>query len=85
MGKTANNVWLQKWKEKVGEEEAARVSKEATDRGTAEDEFAEQFFNGDDIYSDLSQAPKDVIQMTKDLIRIAQTGVEEVWGQEQVL
>ena len=85
LGKTANNVWLQKWKEKVGEEEAARVSKEATDRGTAVHEFAEQFFNGDDIYSDLSQAPKDVIQMTKDLIRIAQTGVEEVWGQEQVL
>ena len=85
LGKTANNVWLQKWKEKVGEEEAARVSKEATDRGTAVHEFAEQFFNGDDIYSDLSQSPKDVIQMTKDLIRIAQTGVEEVWGQEQVL
>ena len=32
LGKTADNTWLQKWKERVGEEEAARVSKEATDR-----------------------------------------------------
>jgi len=85
LGKTANNVWLQKWKEKVGEEEAARVSKEATDRGTAVHEFAEQHFNGEDIYSKLSQEKSDVIQMSKDLIRIAESGVEDVWGQEQVL
>jgi ATP-dependent exoDNAse (exonuclease V) beta subunit len=85
LGKTANNVWLQKWKEKVGEEEAARVSKEATDRGTAVHEFAEQHFNGEAIHSALSQAPRDVIQMTKDLIRIGESGVDEVWGQEQVL
>ena len=34
LGKTSNQIWLQKWREKVGEEEAARISKEATDRGT---------------------------------------------------
>ena len=84
LGKTANNVWLQNGKKKL-EKRKQLVSQKATDRGTAVHEFAEQFFNGDDIYSDLSQAPRDVIQMTKDLIRIAQTGVEEVWGQEQVL
>ena len=59
-----------------------RVSKEATDRGTAVHEFAEQFFNGDDIFRP-SQAPKDVIQMTKDLIRITQTGVEGMGGKNK--
>ena len=45
LGKTANNVWLQAWKDKVGEEEAARISKEATDRGTLIHEYAEKHFN----------------------------------------
>ena len=40
LGKTADNTWLQKWIERVGEEEAARVSKEATDRGTLVHEYA---------------------------------------------
>ena len=85
LGKTANNLWLQKWKDKVGEEEAARISKEATDRGTLVHEYAERYFNGEDIYSDLANETSDVIQMSKDLIRITETGVEEIWGQEQVL
>ena len=86
LGKTANNVWLQKWKDKVGEEEAARISKEATDRGTLVHEYAERYFNNDAlIYSDLANETSDVIQMSKDLIKIAETGVEEIWGQEQVL
>ena len=85
LGKTANQVWLQKWKEKVGEEEAAKISKQATDRGTLVHEYAEKYFNGKDIYSDLSTETKDIIQMSKDLIKITESGVEEIWGQEQVL
>ena len=34
LGKTSNQVWLQVWKDKVGEEEDARISKKATERGT---------------------------------------------------
>ena len=84
LGKTADNTWLQRWIERVGEEEAARVSKEATDRGTLVHEFAERHFNGEDI-SDLALQTLDVRQMSHDLIKIAESGVEEVWGQEQVL
>ena len=84
LGKTADNTWLQKWIERVGEEEAARVSKEATDRGTLVHEFAERHFNGEDI-SDLALQTLDVRQMSHDLIRMTESGVEEVWGQEQVL
>lgn len=85
LGKTANQPWLQKWKEKVGEEEAARISKEATDRGTLIHAYAERYFNGEEIYSDLSQESADVVHMSKNLIRAAEKGVTEVWGQEQVL
>ena len=85
LGKTADNTWLQKWKERVGEEEAARVSKEATDRGTLVHEFAERHFNGEDVWNELKEQRLDVRQMSRDLIRATERGVEEVWGQEQVL
>ena len=76
---------MQAWKDRVGEEEAARISKEATDRGTLVHEYAEKYFNGEDIHRDLVQENYDVVQMSKDLIKIAETGVEEIWGQEQIL
>jgi len=85
LGKTANNAWLQAWKDRVGEEEAARVSKEATDRGTWVHEIAEAHFNGEDVLARLHNAPTDVVQMSKSLIKLVSSGVEDIWGQEQVL
>lgn len=85
LGKTANNPWLEQWKQRVGEEEAARVSKEATDRGTLIHSFAERHFNGDSIWEELRTHPVDVRQMSRDLITLVTTGLEEVWGQEQIL
>jgi genome maintenance exonuclease 1 len=86
LGKTSpNQVWLQKWKDRVGEEEAARVSKEATDRGTWVHEIAEKHFNGEEVFTGMHNLPRDVRQMSTDLIRIVETGLEEVWGQEQIL
>ena len=85
LGKTSNNAWLQAWKDRVGEEEAARVSKEATDRGTLVHEYAEHYFNNENIYTDLAKESSDVIQMTKDLVKITEAGVTEIWGQEQIL
>jgi len=83
LGKTANNMWLESWKARVGEEEAARIAKIATDRGTIVHDYAERHFNNEII--DLSKEPKDVKQMTKDLIRATESGLDEVWGQEQIL
>jgi ATP-dependent exoDNAse (exonuclease V) beta subunit len=86
LGKTsANQVWLQRWKEAVGEEEAARISKEATDRGTLVHEFAERHFNGENIQEELRSQNADVRQMSSDLIKAVETGIEDIWGQEQVL
>lgn len=85
LGKTANAPWLEKWKARVGEEEAARVSKIATDRGTLIHAYAEKHFNGENIWEDLKKEALDVRQMSRDLITATSTGLEEVWGQEQVL
>ena len=85
LGKTSDQTWLLEWKERVGEEEAARVSKLATDRGTLVHEYAERHFNGEDIFDELYKEAVDVIQMSRDLIRATEKGVEEIWGQEQVL
>ena len=84
LGKTADNTWLQRWIDRVGEEEAARVSKEATDRGTLVHDFAERYFNDEDI-TDLEHQTPDVRQMSQDLIVSVESGIEDIWGQEQVL
>lgn len=85
LGKTANNPWLDMWKARVGEEEAARVSKEATDRGTLVHSFAERHFNGESIWKELQTHPVDVKQMSRDLISAVEPNVSEIWGQEQIL
>ena len=86
LGKTSDNqVWLQKWRERVGEEEADRISKEATDRGTLVHEYAEKYFNGEDIKPDLLKEKPDVREMTYNLIKAGERGIEEVWAQEIAL
>lgn len=86
LGKTSQNqIWLQRWKDRVGEEEAARISKEATDRGTLIHEYAEHHFNDESIYKDLAKETPLIRQMTRDLIKAVSSGIEEIWGQEQIL
>ena len=83
LGKTSSSqIWLQKWKDKVGEEEAARVSKEATDRGTAVHEYLEKYWNGEDILGDLAREPFNVRLPAKALINGTSRNVTEVWAQE---
>jgi len=83
LSKTSDNqIWLQKWRERVGEEEADRISKEATNRGTLIHEYAERYFNKNDIYSDLAKESSDVRQMTHNLIKTGEKSIDEVWAQE---
>lgn len=83
LGKTSpNQIWLQKWKDKVGEEEATRISKEATDRGTAVHEYLEKYWNGEEVFSDLSKEPSNIRFPAKALIKGTSQNVTEVWAQE---
>lgn len=45
LGATSENDWIDKWKHRVGEEEATRVSKRATMRGTALHSYCEDYLN----------------------------------------
>ena len=76
LGSTSNNSFLQKWKERVGEEEANRISKEATDRGTAVHDYIEKYYLQESrdfknwfISSGLSQEPTKIKQLARDIIR----------------
>lgn len=83
LGKTSpSQIWLQKWKDKVGEEEAARISKEATDRGTAVHEYLERFWNGEDVLGELSREPSIVRYPSLALIEGTSKNVTKVWAQE---
>jgi hypothetical protein len=83
LGRTSPSlVWLQKWKDKVGEEEAARVSKEATDRGTAVHEYLEKYWNNESVLGDLAKEPANVRLPATALINGTSRNVTEVWAQE---
>lgn len=83
LGKTANNVWLDRWKERVGEEEARRVSKLATDRGELIHKYLERYWNRDNsCLFDLEKETLEVRHMTNNLIKATQQGVTNVWIQE---
>lgn len=83
LGKTANNIWLQRWKDKVGEEEAARISKLATDRGEIVHKYLERYWDGSNSWShDLLQEEPVTRKMISNLIQTTQQGVTKVWAQE---
>lgn len=83
LGKTANNIWLQRWKDKVGEEEAARISKIATDRGEIVHKYLERYWDGSNSWSeDILQEEITTQKMITNLIQATQKGVTKVWAQE---
>jgi ATP-dependent exoDNAse (exonuclease V) beta subunit len=89
LGATAYMPWLDKWREKVGIEEANRISKEATDRGEAVHTYLERYWNGEqeEVLKESSQDTSfyDIAGMTKRLINATEKGVEKVYMQEAAL
>jgi ATP-dependent exoDNAse (exonuclease V) beta subunit len=85
LGKTGNKMWLERWKQRVGEEEAARISKIATDRGTNVHSYLERHWNKEDIIGDLSKEPLDTIHMVRSLIDVTTKNIQEVHAQEIAL
>lgn len=82
LGKTAYMPWLDAWKKRVGEEEAARISKIATDRGTLIHEYLERYWNKEEIREDLAKEPRDIRLMTNQLVYASKKSITEVWAQE---
>src|SRR5574343_1471411 len=49
LGKVSDKSWLEEWKSRIGEEEAIKKTKEASDRGTVLHELTEQYLKGMNI------------------------------------
>lgn len=75
-------AWLSAWKARVGESEAARKSKAATDRGTNVHTMLERFVRGEDIRKD--QFPSEHVCVFNSM-KLELTKINAVVGQEMVL
>ena len=75
---------LQRWKVKVGENEANRVKNEAAARGTAMHEFLEMHLRGDKLL-DLSDEGLAARNMARIIIEQGLKNAEEIWGSEVTL
>ncbi len=78
----ATKGWLSGWKSRVGEAEAARVSKRATDRGEAVHLMLERYVRGED--PQVSQNEPEHVKVFNSL-RIELGTINKVVGQEVVL
>lgn len=86
LGKTSPNlIWLNKWRERVGDEEADRVSREATERGELVHQYVEHYWNGKDINQELDKEPIKVRQPAQSIINATVKHIEDVWIQETAL
>jgi len=76
-----NEEKIAAWKERVGEEEAARISKVATDRGTAVHEIMEKYLNNESTEGYLPH----IVQSLNNLKPILEKRLTKIYGLEQKL
>lgn len=83
LGATADKQGLDEWRSRVGDEEADRVSRRATVRGTAVHELAERYLNNE---HDWNRGLMPVNYMSfKPIKRLLDERVNDVWFQEAPL
>jgi genome maintenance exonuclease 1 len=76
---------LMEWRQKVGEEEANRISRQAANRGTKVHWMLENYLNGTDEYElSYGQMP-DAVQMFAQIKPILDAGIQKVYMQECAL
>ncbi len=77
-----DSKWLEEWRARVGNEEADKKSKAATDRGTNVHTMLERFVRGDD--PELDEFPPDHQRVFKSL-KLQARKINKTYGQEVVL
>jgi len=75
---------LEKWKARVGENEAERVKNVAATRGTAMHKYLELYIEGKGIL-DLTEVGQEAESMAKTIIDKGLSDLEEIWGSEVTL
>lgn len=74
---------IKEWRERVGEEEANRVSHHAATRGTIVHDLMERYINGDEI--DTRKMMPHHLKSFRDLSKVMNERLDEVYVQEKAL
>jgi len=84
LAKTKNQYYINKWKEKVGEQEAERIKNYASKRGTAMHKFLEKHIQATG-YDDLTKIGQEARPMAQKIIEVGLQPIEEYFGSEVTL
>jgi genome maintenance exonuclease 1 len=84
LGKTKDQEFLKKWKEKVGEAKAEEIKNLSSKRGTAMHKFLECYIEGSG-YDDLTDIGVQAKPMAQKIIDIGLAPVDEWYGSEVTL
>jgi len=84
LAKTKDQEYLQRWKNKVGHEEAERIKNLSSKRGTCMHKFIEKHITGEG-YEDLTEIGIQAKPMAQKIIEIGLTPVNYYYGSEVML
>ena len=85
LSKTKDMTHLNEWKQRVGEQVAQRIVKEASGIGSAMHNNLEKFLSGEQRVPGLNLVHVQANKMANQIIQNALVHVDEVWGIEQAL
>ena len=81
LDKTKNKAYLNRWRNKVGHEEAERIKNYSSKRGTAMHKFIEKYIQKSG-YKDLTPLGQEAQWMAQKIIETGLTPVKEYYGSE---
>jgi genome maintenance exonuclease 1 len=84
LDKTKNKAYLNRWRNKVGHEEAERIKNYSSKRGTAMHKFIEKYIQ-ESGFKDLTPIGQQAEPMAKKIIESGLTPVTEYYGSEVTL
>ena len=84
LAKTKNQSYINRWKNRVGHEEAERIKNLSSKRGTAMHKFIEKYIQKSG-YEDLTPVGVEAKPMAEKIIEIGLTPVSEYYGSEITL
>lgn len=85
---TSDKSFLIKWRERIGDAEADRITKEASERGTAVHDYVEKYFKQEETFSDfflksgLSDEPIKIKQPARAIIKECEKNKFTPYAQE---
>ena len=85
LSKTKDMTHLIEWKQRVGEEQAQRIVREASGVGSAMHNNLEKFLCGEERIAGTNLVHQQANSMADQIIQNALVDVDEVWGIEQAL